>query len=388
MQSERKARQKSQNIDWITLILVVGLVTFGLITIANVLAEPFTGAESGVSDILKNLNLEYVQKQIVNFLVGLAGLFIMLAIDYSLFRHAVKYIYIGNVLLLVLLLIISEDSRGVMGWFNLGTRAFQPSELCKVTLILMLSDVASQIVEREGGIKTFKDLGILTLYFAIPFALVVMQPDMGTAVVLLAIFVCILFISKLSWKFVIGAVVGAAALLPLTYFYILDDKQKMRIQIFLDPSLDTTGTGAAMHVIRSKQAIGSGQMYGKGYFVDGTLAQLKYVPERHTDFIFSGVVEGLGFIGGAILILAYFLLIFRWLWVALHAKDHLGTCIAIGGMGMLLAHVFENIGMTIGLMPVTGIPLPFVSYGGSNLLANMMCVGLVLNVWMRRQIRR
>lgn len=388
MQSERKARQKSQNIDWITLILVVGLVTFGLITIANVLAEPFTGAESGVSDILKNLNLEYVQKQIVNFLVGLAGLFIMLAIDYSLFRHAIKYIYIGNVLLLVLLLIISEDSRGVMGWFNLGTRAFQPSELCKVTLILMLSDVASQIVEREGGIKTFKDLGILTLYFAIPFALVVMQPDMGTAVVLLAIFVCILFISKLSWKFVIGAVVGAAALLPLTYFYILDDKQKMRIQIFLDPSLDTTGTGAAMHVIRSKQAIGSGQMYGKGYFVDGTLAQLKYVPERHTDFIFSGVVEGLGFIGGAILILAYFLLIFRWLWVALHAKDHLGTCIAIGGMGMLLAHVFENIGMTIGLMPVTGIPLPFVSYGGSNLLANMMCVGLVLNVWMRRQIRR
>ncbi len=388
MQSERKARQKSQNIDWITLILVVGLVAFGLITIANVLAEPFTGAESGVSDILKNLNLEYVQKQIVNFLVGLAGLFIMLAIDYSLFRHAIKYIYIGNVLLLVLLLIISEDSRGVMGWFNLGTRAFQPSELCKVTLILMLSDVASQIVEREGGIKTFKDLGILTLYFAIPFALVVMQPDMGTAVVLLAIFVCILFISKLSWKFVIGAVVGAAALLPLTYFYILDDKQKMRIQIFLDPSLDTTGTGAAMHVIRSKQAIGSGQMYGKGYFVDGTLAQLKYVPERHTDFIFSGVVEGLGFIGGAILILAYFLLIFRWLWVALHAKDHLGTCIAIGGMGMLLAHVFENIGMTIGLMPVTGIPLPFVSYGGSNLLANMMCVGLVLNVWMRRQIRR
>lgn len=388
MQSERKARQKSQNIDWITLLLVVGLVTFGLITIANVMAEPFTGTESSVSDIMKNLNLEYVQKQIVNFLVGLAGLFIMLAIDYSLFRHAIRYIYIGNVLLLVLLLIISEDSRGVMGWFNIGTRAFQPSEICKVTLILMLSNVASQIMEREGGIKTFKDLGILTLYFAIPFVLVVLQPDMGTAVVLLAIFVCILFISKLDWKFIVGALVGAAALLPLTYYYVLDKDQKMRIDIFLNPALDESGTGAGMHVMRSKQAIGSGQMYGKGYFTDGTLAQLKYVPERHTDFIFSGIVEGLGFVGGTILIVAYFLLIFRWLWVALHAKDHLGTCIAIGGMGMLLAHVFENIGMTIGLMPVTGIPLPFVSYGGSNLLANMMCVGLVLNVWMRRQIRR
>ncbi len=388
MQSERRAKQKTQNIDWITLLLVVGLVTFGLITIANVMAEPFTGAESGVSDIMKNLNLEYVQKQIVNFLVGLAGLFIMLAIDYSLFRHAYKYIYIANILLLVLLLLISDDSRGVLGWFKLGTRAFQPSEICKVTLILTLSILASEMVDREGGIKTLKDLGILTLYFAVPFALVVIQPDMGTAVVLLAIFICILFVSKLSWKFIISAIAGAAALLPLTYFYVLDEDQKMRIDIFLDPSLDASGTGAGMHVIRSKQAIGSGQMYGKGYFTDGTLAQLKYVPERHTDFIFSGIVEGLGFVGGTILIVAYFLLIFRWLWVALHAKDHLGTCIAIGGMGMLLAHVFENIGMTIGLMPVTGIPLPFVSYGGSNLLANMMCVGLVLNVWMRRQIRR
>ncbi len=388
MQSERKAKQKSQNIDWITLVLVVGLVAFGIVTIANVLADPFTSTQTSLSDIMSNLNLEYVQKQIVNFLVGLAALFAMLAIDYSLFRHAIKYIYIVNVFLLVLLLIISEDSRGVMGWFNLGTRAFQPSEIGKVTLILMLSHVASEIVDREGGIKTIKDLGILMLYFGVPFALVVLQPDMGTAVVMLAIFVCILFISKISWKYVISAIVGAGVLLPLSYFYILNDDQKKRIDVFLNPALDETGTGIGMQVIRSKQAIGSGQMYGKGYFSEGTLAQLKYVPERQTDFIFSGIVEGLGFIGGTVLIVAYFLLIFRWLWVALHAKDHLGTCIAIGGVGMMLAHVFENIGMTIGLMPVTGIPLPFISYGGSNLLANMMCVGLVLNVWMRRQIRR
>ena len=388
MQSERKAKQKSQNIDWITLVLMVGLVAFGIVTIANVLADPFTSTQTSFSDILSNLNLEYVQKQIVNFLVGLAALFVMLAIDYSLFRHAIKYIYIANVFLLVLLLVISENSRGVMGWFNLGTRAFQPSEICKVTLILMLSHVASEIVDREGGIKTIKDLGVLTLYFGVPFALVVLQPDMGTAVVLLAIFVCILFISKISWKFVISAIVGAGGLLPLSYFYILNDDQKKRIDVFLNPALDEAGTGIGMQVIRSKQSIGSGQMYGKGYFTQGTLAQLKYVPERQTDFIFSGIVEGLGFVGGTVVIVVYFLLVFRWLWVALHAKDHLGTCIAIGGVGMLLAHVFENIGMTIGLMPVTGIPLPFISYGGSNMLANMMCVGLVLNVWMRRQIRR
>ena len=380
MQIERKARQKFQGIDWVTIVLVLGLVLFGLVTIGNVMAEPFTSNETGISAILGNLNSEYIARQIVNFLVGLAGLFLVLAIDYNLYRHAIKYIYIANVGLLVLVLLVANDTRGVMGWFNLGTRAFQPSEICKVTLILVLSDKAAQIMEREGAIKTLKDMAMLTLYFAIPFVLVVIQPDFGTAIVFLAIFICVLFVSKISWKFIVGALVAAAGIAPLSYFYLLKDTQRQRIDIFLNPALDTTGVGAALQVNRSKTAIGSGQLFGKGYFTQGTLAQLKYVPERHTDFIFSGIVEGLGFVGGTVLIAVYFLLIFRWLWISLHAKDHFGTCIAVGGMGMLLAHVFENIGMTIGLMPVTGIPLPFVSYGGSNLLANMMCVGLVLNV--------
>jgi len=388
VQIERKAKQRFQGVEWVTIVLVVALVAFGVITIGNVMAEPFTGNEDTLSDVLNNLNTEYIARQLINFLVGLAGLFLMLAIDYSLFRQAVKYIYIANIALLVLVLVVAQDSRGVLGWFKLGTRAFQPSEICKVTLILMLSDKAAEIMEREGGIKTFKDLGVMLLYFVIPFVLVVVQPDMGTAIVFLVIFICILFISKLSWKFIIAAVIAFAGLLPLSYYYVLSPQQRERIDIFLNPALDQTGTGAALQVNRSKAAIGSGQLFGKGYFTEGTLAQLKFVPERHTDFIFSGIVEGLGFVGGTVLIVAYFLLIFRWLWISVSAKDHFGSCIAIGGMGMLLAHVFENIGMTIGLMPVTGIPLPFVSYGGSNLLANMMCVGLVLNVWMRRQIRR
>lgn len=388
MQIERKTRQKFQGVDWITIVLVVSLVLFGLITIGNVMAEPFTGNENSLADILNNLNSEYIGRQFVNFLVGVAALLVMLAIDYSLFRHAVKYIYIGNIALLVLVLLLSDKTRGVLGWFNLGTRAFQPSEICKVTLILVLSDQAARIVEREGAVKTVKDMLVLLLYFAIPFALVVIQPDMGTAIVLLAIFICILFISKVSWKFIVTALVALAGIAPLSYYYLLSDSQRQRIDIFLNPALDTTGVGAALQVNRSKTSIGSGQLFGKGYFTEGTLAQLKYVPERHTDFIFSGIVEGLGFVGGTVIIAAYFLLIMRWLWVSLHAKDHFGSCVAIGGMGMLLAHVFENIGMTIGLMPVTGIPLPFISYGGSNLLANMMCVGLVLNVWLRRQVRR
>ena len=386
MQNERHVKQKTKNIEWITILLIICLVGFGLLTIGNVMAEPFTGQEKNVADILAKLNLEYVQRQIVNFLVGLAAMFFMIAVDYQLFRFAIKYIYIANVGLLLVLLLIGSSTRGVLGWFTIGARAFQPSELCKVTLIIMLSRFAADTVERDGGLKNFKDIAMLTLYFGIPFVLVVKQPDMGTAVVFLAIFICILFISKIGWKYIVGAILASAAILPLAYYYILDEDQQQRINVFLDPTLDLQGAG--LHVDRSKEAIGSGQLWGKGYFTQGTLAQLKYVPERHTDFIFSGVVEGFGFIGGTILIAAYFLLIFRWLWIALHAKDHFGTCLAIGAMGMMLAHVFENIGMSIGLMPVTGIPLPFLSYGGSNLLANMMTAGIVINVWMRRQQRR
>lgn len=166
----------------------------------------------------------------------------------------------------------------------------------------------------------------------------------------------------------------------------MTDDQRGRIDVFLDPSKDLTGKG--YNVNQAKISIGSGQLYGKGFFSDGTLAQLKYVPERHTDFIFAGIAEAAGFIGGTLLIVLFFLLIFRWFYVAMKAKDSFGMCLVVGCMGMLLAHVFENIGMNIGLMPVTGIPLPFISYGGSNLLTNMIAVGVVLNVWMRRHTRR
>ncbi len=387
MQSERDSKQKGISIDWITLLLVFALVAFGILTIANVMAEPFTGDEIGFAGIRAKINLEYVQRQAVNFIVAFAAMLVMIVIDYNLYKMVIKYVYVANTLLLIMLLVLAESTRGVMGWFNLGVRAFQPSELFKVTLIITLSNIAANIVEKEGAIKSFKGLLMVGAYFIGPFLLVLLQPDYGTAIVFFAILVCILFISKLSWKFVLGALVFVAGMMPLSYFYLFSDTQRERIDVFLNPDL-ADPKGAGLHVLRSKEAIGSGQLYGKGYFSQGTLAQLKYVPERHTDFIFSGIAEGFGFVGGAALIVVYFLLIFRWMWVALHAKDHFGTCLVVGSIGMMIAHVFENIGMTIGLMPVTGIPLPFVSYGGSNLLTNMMVVGIVLNVWMRRQVKR
>ena len=198
--------------------------------------------------------------------------------------------------------------------------------------------------------------------------------------------IMVFFIAKISWGYIAAAAGLVAAGLPLAYFFLFNEDQQYRIKVFLNPELDVQNKG--YNVAQSKIAIGSGQLYGKGYFSSGTLAQLRFVPERHTDFVFAGIVEGVGFVGGTILILAFFVLIFRWLWIAMHSKDYFGMCLVAGAAGMLLAHVFENIGMTMGLMPVTGIPLPFISYGGSNLLTNMIAVGIVENVWMRRPAKK
>ena len=386
MQGERTTKQKVKSIDWITILLVLSLVAFGAITIANVLASPFSGDETSIQDIQAKLNMFYVQKHITNFLFGVVVMLVMLVIDYEVYKRVIHYIYIANVALLALLVVVAKTSRGVAGWYDFGSMSFQPSEVCKVTLIIMLSKLATEAFERDGGIKTLRQLGGLLGYFIVPFGLVIWQPDFGTAVVMLAIFVCILFVSKLRWKYIACAFAAFAAIAPLSYFYLFSDDQRERILVFLDPTRNLIGSGLQVDV--SKMAIGSGQLYGKGYFVEGTLAQLKHVPERHTDFIFAGVAEGLGFVGGAALIVLFFALIFRWMWVGYRAKDHFGTCMAVGCAGMLLAHVFENIGMTMGLMPVTGIPLPFVSYGGSNMLTNLMATGVVLNIWLRRQQKR
>ncbi|OQB25194.1 MAG: Rod shape-determining protein RodA [Firmicutes bacterium ADurb.Bin182] len=375
-----------KNLDYFTIAVVFALVCFGLVSIASIMASPFDGKEATLSDYIQKLNLEYVERQIVNFLVGIAAMLIVLVIDYHMLKGFINYIYYANVALLLILLLAGESTRGIFGWFKIGTRMFQPSELCKISLIVMISKIVSDSMDRDGSLKRFKEIMKALVYFIVPFFLVYKQPDMGTAFVFIAILFCIFFVGRINWKYIAGAVLFSAAALPLTYFYLITPDQKNRIDSFLNPGRDARGLD--YNVIQSKTSIGSGQLNGRGFFTDGTLAQLKYVPERHTDFVFSGIVEGVGFIGGTILIALYFVLIFRWLWIAAKAKDNFGTCLVTGCLGMLAAHVFENVGMTMGLMPVTGIPLPFISYGGSNLLTNMIAVGIVLNVWMRRPARR
>lgn len=381
-------KESLKKIDWFTLIIVLALVAFGTVALASVMAKPFDGTESGFSDYWSKFNVEYLQKHVINFMVGLAAMIIVAILDYSIFKPFALWIYLGVIGLLALLFVFGKVRGGAQGWFVFDSleRAIQPGELSKIALILTLSKVVSTAMDERGSLKHIKDVAPALGITLLPFILIVLQPDYGTAIVLLVIMAATFFIAGIHWIYVLIALVAAGAGIPAVYSFILTEKQRMRIDVFLHP--ETASDDAKYHVDQSKMAIGSGQLLGKGFFKQQTLAQLRYVPARHTDFIFSGITEAVGFVGSAILIVAFFALLLRWLYIASRARDSFGTCIVVGVVAMFAAHIFENIGMTMGIMPVTGIPLPLISYGGSNMLVNMIAVGLVLNVNMRRTSKR
>lgn len=377
-----------KSIDWITIIIVFALAAFGMIALCSVLANPFDGTEQGLGDIIAKLNLDYVQRQAINFLVGLAAMIVVMLFDYNIFKPLSIFAYIGIVGLLGMLFVFGKVRGGAQGWFVFDSiqRNVQPGELSKIAVILTVSGVVSKAMDTDGRLLRFKDILVAGIYTAIPFLLIALQPDYGTAFVLVVILAFIFFAARIKWWWIAGAALAMGTALPLAYFFIFTPSQQNRIISFLNPEYDPLGAG--FQVSRSKVIIGSGRLMGKGFFDQATLSQLKYVPERHTDFIYSGIVEGVGFVGGAILIAVFFILAFRWLYIAAKARDNYGMLLVVGVTGMLIAHVFENIGMTIGLMPMTGIPLPFISYGGSNMLTNMIGVGIVLNVYMRHPVKK
>ncbi len=379
-------RAKGMRIDYITIILVAVLLLFGLATLLNTTSDPFDGSETTFEAFYDRLNFEYVNRQLVNILISLAVAIPIALIDYQKYKPFVKTLYFVCCTLLLLLLIAGEETRGILGWYKIGTRAFQPSELTKVVLIVILSKFCAETLDRKAKFSGFLDVLVAFLYFAIPFVLVVLQPDYGTAFVFLAIFVAIVFAARIAWIYVVGGAALCAVCAPLIYFFLLTTKQKWRIRVFLDPSLDLLGEGH--NVYRAKEIIGSGGFWGKGMFTPGTLTQIGYVPERQTDFIFSSIGEAVGFFGGILLVLLYMALLFRWLYIAWNARDTYGRCLAVGCGAMLAVHVFENIGMNMGVMPVTGIPLPLISYGGSNMMATLITAAIVVSVHYRTHTGR
>lgn len=349
------------------------LITIVLITIISVLV-----ISSATTTVSSDGRLSLSAKlQLIWFFVGLLAMFVVMFIDYHSFAHWSNIIYGLSLFLLLLVVLKGEEGGGAQRWISLGPFRLQPSEFAKLSLVVTLA----KHLENKKSFDNIKDLGSVFLHVVAPIILIAKQPDLGTSLVVIVMVFGMLFVAGLSYK-LIGLIAGAGILsLPLLWNFLIPF-QKKRILVFINPYLDPLGSG--YNVIQSKIAIGSGRLFGKGLF-QGTQNQLDFLPVKHTDFIFAVLGEELGFLGGLLLFALLFALLYYTVKIAFKARDLLGTYMVIGVASMWTFQILVNVGMNIGIMPVTGIPLPFVSYGGSSFIMNMMAVGLVLNVGMRRQ---
>jgi rod shape determining protein RodA len=363
-------RKLLRNIDTGIVVTTIILIIIGIVGIASA-----TQVASGGTP-------KYITIQGVAFVLGIIAVLLLLLIDYNSFGDMQTAIYIINILLLLSVFALGKEVNGAKSWIDLGPVNFQPSELVKIGFILAF---AKHLESRKDKLDSIKDIAVSLLYMVVPIALIQLQNDTGTMLVFMFISAMMFFAAGINYKYIIGAVGAFILCTPLLWFFALQEYQKNRILVFLNPELDPRGSG--YHVIQSKTAIGSGQFFGEGLF-NGTLNNNGFIPARHTDFIFSVLGEELGFVGAVFVVILFVILLLRCIHVAKAAKDTYGMLICVGVTAMYLFHVLENIGMTIGIMPVTGIPLPFVSYGGSSLLTNMLALGLVINVGMRRQVIR
>lgn len=317
-------------------------------------------------------------KQLVWFASALVALVISFTFNYKMLDRYGHLIYLGCILLLIWVLLFGKYVGGSRRWVFLGPVSIQPSELVKIAVIIMLARYFSKDANTRGF--TLRELIRPFILALIPFLLIVKQPDLGTAGLIFLIAGSITIFVKIERRSFIYLVVSCAAVVPLVWFF-LKEYQKRRILVFLDPDRDPLGAG--YHIIQSKIAIGSGMLSGKG-FLKGTQNALSFLPEEHTDFIFSVLAEEWGFIGSVIVILLFLMLILWGLNVAQGCREPFGTILAVGITSMFFWQVIINISMTMGLMPVVGVPLPFISYGGSSVLTTAIGIGLLMNVSMRR----
>ena len=350
-----------KKIDITLIITVLLLCIYGIVMIKS--ATLSFGHDSNV------------KVQILSTILGFIGIFILVLMDYQVIGRLYIPIYVISVLLLVIVLFlgIGEDEWGARSWLAIGSFSFQPAEISKVGIIIFLAKFIDKNKRQINEPITLLKILILA---GIPILLILMQPDLGTAVVFIFFIVVMLFIAGLDIKYFVYAFLAGIVSLPIVWLN-LADYQKNRILTFINPEMDLSGSG--YQAMQSKIAIGSGKVTGRGLF-KGVQTQYNYIPEKQTDFIYAVVGEELGFIGGVALIILYFLLLYRLIKIARNCNDTFGSLMIIGFTAMFFIHIWENIGMTIGIMPITGIPLPFMSYGGTFQLINLLCVGIALSI--------
>lgn len=356
-----------KNMDWGILICIVILLIVGLV---------------GLFSATQGSNYEEFKKQIMWLAISIPIMIILTFVDYNTISKISPILYIIIIIALIAVL-FTESINGATSWFNVGAVSIQPAEFAKVIVIIALATYISRIQENgKDRISRPTRLLLALIIVAVPVLLIIKQPDYGTALTFIVATIFILFASGIKKRYIFIGILLVAILLPTLYFFVLPEHAKTRIDVFLNPDLDPRGAG--YNVIQSKLAIGAGEFWGMGLF-KGNQTQLGFLYPKTTDFIFAVIGEEMGFVVAATVIITYVVLITRAIFIAKTAKDNLGSYIAIGIAGILLFHMTENIGMTMGLLPITGVPLPFVSYGGSSLLTNLMMIGLLLNISGRRQ---
>jgi rod shape determining protein RodA len=357
------------NFDWTLFLLVLLLSGIGLLNIYS----------AGFS--LRDFNqAPFYIKQFQWILIGVAGMSGAFFVDYRFIARHAYLIYGVSLVLLLIVFTAGYATRGSQRWIAMGGFTFQPSELVKLTLILALA----KYFDRHRLSKDYRLRELFTpfLIVMVPFAFILKQPDLGTGLILLILFLSIVFLVGVDWRALLAAAAGSVILAPIGWF-LLKDYQKERILTFFNPERDPLGSG--YHIIQSMIAVGSGGLFGKG-FLKGSQTQLKFLPEQQTDFVFSVFAEEWGFLGGMILMVMFLSLILWGMKIVIHSKDYLGALIAFGITMLIFWEVFINIGMVLGILPVVGIPLPFLSYGGSSMVVLMTSIGLLMNISVRRFI--
>jgi rod shape determining protein RodA len=359
-------RRLLQNFDWITLAVSVLICLIGIMTIYSA-TRPLSSEPHPV----------FYLKQILWLTLGLVALFLVAWIDYIWIERSSRILYITGLILLIAVFFLGRTGMGAQRWLSIGPISFQPSEFFKTVYIIMLAHYLSIIKSPLDAQSLLRVFFFLTIF---PFVLLLKQPDLGTALIILILFLSLVVARGLQKRVAVLVLIISIISLPFLgniFWEGLKDYQKSRLVAFIEPETDPTGIGYQLN--QSKITVGSGKLIGKGY-MHGTQGPFRFLPEKHTDFIFAVFAEEWGFLGSILLVFLYLVLILRGLDTARKAKDDFGRILALGITFMFLIYLFINIGMTLGLMPVVGIPLPFMSYGGTALLSNLIAVGILINI--------
>lgn len=375
--TRRRAGEETmlQHVDLVLLTLPLLLSGVGLLMIYSSTRARL--ARDGIGE------LYYVQRQGIAIAIGVVAMVVMMAVDYRRLRDLWALVYVAIVPLLAGVLVLGASKKGAQAWFDVGPLQFQPSELAKIAVVVA---VAGYCHQHRGDLDAWR-LTVAVAMAAVPIGLVLLQNDLGTAAVLGVCVGAVLVIAGIQLRHaLVLLLLGLSAIVAVVATGTLDEYKIDRIASFIDQSASEPASQqsqAEYNLDQAKSAIVAGGFDGAGLF-NGTLTKNAFVPEQHTDFIFTVVGEEFGFVGGATVLVLYGLLAWRLWRIAVLSSDFFGTLVVVGILAMFAFQVFENIGMTLGIMPITGLPLPFLSYGGSAVIAMFMAVGLALNVHMRR----